>query len=229
MAIGLGRMLGFEFLENFNCPYIARSFTEFWRRWHISLSNWMREYLYIPLGGNRRGAPRTYLNLWIVFVLSGLWHGASWNFIVWGMYHGLFLSLDKLVGRDRRDRIPRAVSMPATFLLVTIGWVFFRANDLGHALFYLGRMFPFAVAQHGAETVPLGRLLDAQTAWTLAIAAFFSFAPAWQGAWTAVRWRLGTDTRVGPVFAFAASVLLVILSASALAAGKFNPFIYFRF
>jgi len=229
MAIGLGRMLGFEFLENFNCPYIARSFTEFWRRWHISLSNWMREYLYIPLGGNRRGPARTYLNLWIVFVLSGLWHGASWNFIVWGMYHGLFLSLDKLAGRDRQDRIPRLVSIPATFLLVTIGWVFFRANDIGHAWFYLGRMFPVAAGARAVETAPWSRLLDAQRAWTLGAAVFFSFAPAWQGAWTALRRWLGTDTRVGPVLAFASSVLLVILSASALAAGKFNPFIYFRF
>jgi len=126
MAIGLGRMMGFELLENFNCPYIAGSFTEFWRRWHISLSNFMREYLYIPLGGNRVPWYRVYLNLWIVFLLCGLWHGANWTFVAWGAYHGLFLSLDKLFSRWTAWRLPRVLAVPLTFLLVTVGWVFFR-------------------------------------------------------------------------------------------------------
>jgi alginate O-acetyltransferase complex protein AlgI len=126
MAIGLGRMMGFEFLENFNCPYIAASFTEFWRRWHISLSNFMREYLYIPLGGNRVPRYRMFLNLWIVFLLCGLWHGANWTFVAWGAYHGLFLSLEKLLAGRTAWRLPRVLAVPLTFLLVTAGWVFFR-------------------------------------------------------------------------------------------------------
>ena len=125
MAIGLGRMLGFHYLENFNAPYISRNFTEFWKRWHISLSNWMREYLYFPLGGNRFGKLRTSFNLWLVFLLSGIWHGASWNFLIWGAYHGFFISLDKLAGQLSFPRIPKLIAIPVTFLLVMIGWVFF--------------------------------------------------------------------------------------------------------
>ncbi|MBT3192709.1 MAG: MBOAT family protein, partial [Verrucomicrobia bacterium] len=137
MAIGLGKMLGLDFLENFNFPYVSASFSEFWRRWHISLSNWMREYLYIPLGGNRVPAWRKSFNLWFVFLISGFWHGASWNFVLWGAYHGTFLSLDKLVERRGWPRPHRIVAVPATFLLVTIGWVFFRTETLAEAVRFL--------------------------------------------------------------------------------------------
>ena len=144
MAIGLGRMMGFELLENFNSPYVANSFTEFWRRWHISLSNFMREYLYIPLGGNRVARYRAHLNLWIVFLISGFWHGANWTFVAWGAYHGLFLSLEKSFSAVTARKLPRLLAVPLTFLLVAVGWVLFRCalsdQTIGEAGTYVARL-----------------------------------------------------------------------------------------
>jgi hypothetical protein len=137
MAIGLGRMLGFRFLENFNFPYTAASIREFWQRWHISLSTWFRDYLYIPLGGNRNGPLRTYFNLFAVFFLTGLWHGASWNFVVWGFVHGLFIVVERLGFGKVLNGLPRAVGMMYTLLVVVLAWVFFRCTDATHALHYL--------------------------------------------------------------------------------------------
>jgi alginate O-acetyltransferase complex protein AlgI len=130
MAIGIARTMGFRLMENFNKPYISIGFADFWRRWHISLSSWIREYLYIPLGGDRVSSIRTYINLWICFLASGLWHGAAWTFVVWGAYHGLFLTLDRLFMRRALLRMPRGVAIGLTFVLVTIGWAIFRAPDL---------------------------------------------------------------------------------------------------
>ena len=149
MAIGMGEMFGFHFLENFNYPYISGSIKEFWRRWHISLSSWFRDYLYIPLGGNRKGKGRTYINLIIVFFITGLWHGASWNFVVWGLFHGVFLILERSpfgVWMEKRNVLLRHLY---TLLVVIVGWVFFRAENLPAAFAYLGRMFsnPAADAQ----------------------------------------------------------------------------------
>ncbi len=141
MAIGLGRMFGFTFLENFNFPYVSKSITEFWRRWHISLGTWFREYLYIPLGGNRKGVARTYINLFIVFLVTGFWHGASWNFIVWGMWHGIFIVIERLTGFNKNDKIPNALKHIYTLLIVNIGWVFFRAETLTYAIAFLKKMF----------------------------------------------------------------------------------------
>jgi alginate O-acetyltransferase complex protein AlgI len=157
MAIGLGRMMGFELLENFNCPYVAGSFTEFWRRWHISLSNFMREYLYIPLGGNRVPRYRMYLNLWVVFLLCGLWHGASWLFVAWGAYHGLFLSLEKKFSGWTRGRLPRLVAVPLTFLLVSVGWVFFRCGLPERTIVEAGRYSEQTIGEAAAY---LARLAD---------------------------------------------------------------------
>lgn len=229
MAIGLGRMLGFRFLENFNHPYISRTFTEFWRRWHISLSNWMREYLYVPLGGNRRGCGRTYFNLWLVFLLSGLWHGAAWNFFLWGAFHGLFLCLDKLTGFSRRRAMPAAVGIPLTFLLVTTGWVLFRSETLAQAADYLGRMFLFAAP--AADTAPLAwrEFMDTRAVVVLGAAILFSFAPAFSGALDPVKKRLPVNTAIQLLARYGTAMLLFLLSATALAAGQFNPFIYFRF
>ena len=131
MAIGLARMLGFRLKENFNSPYIAQSMTEFWRRWHISLTTWIRDYLYIPLGGDRRGDARTYINLWICFLASGLWHGASWNFVIWGAYNGLFLTLDRLFLRDALARCGRVIATAVTLFIVMIGWAIFRSELAG--------------------------------------------------------------------------------------------------
>ena len=156
MAIGLGRMFGIEFLENFDRPYLSRTFTEFWQRWHISLSRFMRDYLFLPLGGNRRGPIRGYANLWIVFLLSGLWHGAAWTFVVWGAYQGLFLSLDRLFWGRVALRLPRLITVPINFLLLNIGWAFFRAADLEGALAFLGRLFVAGRAGGGERTLADG-------------------------------------------------------------------------
>lgn len=136
MAIGLGAMFGFKFMENFNLPYISGSITEFWRRWHISLSTWFKEYVYIPLGGNRKGKKRTYLNLWIVFLLTGIWHGAAWNFVIWGLFHGLFIFIERLGFKKVLDRL-KVLSHVYALLVVLVGWVFFRADGLKNALHYL--------------------------------------------------------------------------------------------
>ena len=140
MAIGLGKMFGFHINENFNYPYIATSIKDFWRRWHISLSTWFKEYLYIPLGGNREGKFKTYRNLMIVFFMTGLWHGASWNFVVWGLFHGVFLVLERMLPIEKFLRF-RLIQNIYALLVVMVGWVFFRAENLTAALDYLKRMF----------------------------------------------------------------------------------------
>ena len=144
MAIGLARTMGFIFPENFNFPYISQSITEFWRRWHISLSRWMRDYLYIPLGGNKVSVSRMYFNLCFVFLISGFWHGAQWTFIIWGAYHGLFLILDRLFLLKLTAHIGKITRILFTFLVVVVGWVFFRAETLSQALHFLKKMITFS-------------------------------------------------------------------------------------
>lgn len=141
MAIGLGKMFGFDFIENFNFPYISTSVTEFWRRWHISLGSWFREYIYIPLGGNRVSIPKQIRNIFVVWFLTGLWHGASWNFIVWGLYYGVILLLEKMVFAKVLERTPKFIKHIYTMLLVIIGWVFFASPDLAYAMEYIKAMF----------------------------------------------------------------------------------------
>ena len=154
MAIGLGRMFGFEFLENFNYPYIASSVQDFWRRWHISLSSWFKEYLYIPLGGNRKGELRTYINLFIVFAVTGLWHGASWNFVGWGLYHGAFLILER-IGFSKVVERMGPLRYLYTFLVAMVGWVFFRVESVRYGFHILRCMFlPFTVAANGTVSLP---------------------------------------------------------------------------
>lgn len=140
MAIGLGSMFGFRFMENFNLPYISGSITEFWRRWHISLSTWFKEYVYIPLGGNRKGKARTYINLWVVFLLTGIWHGAAWNFVVWGLFHGFFIFIERLGFKKILDKM-KVLNHFYTLLVVLVGWVLFRAEGLRNGLHYLKTMF----------------------------------------------------------------------------------------
>ena len=151
MAIGLGLMLGFVFPKNFDSPYLSQSITEFWRRWHISLSTWLRDYLYIPLGGNRKGGWRTYVNLAVVMLLGGLWHGASWNFVIWGGIHGGMLVLERAQGKNAfYRRMPGPCRVAMTFFIVLMAWVFFRTADLPAALGYLGSLFGLATVQDGA-------------------------------------------------------------------------------
>ncbi|MBQ4442072.1 MAG: MBOAT family protein [Bacteroidales bacterium] len=223
MALGLGRMFGFSFPENFNFPYISRSFTEFWKRWHITLGNWMKDYLYIPLGGNRKGTARTHLNLVTVFFLSGLWHGAAWTFAIWGLYHGLFLVLDKWGLRKLLEKAGRIPSTLLTFLFVMIGWVIFRADTLGYAAEYIGRLFAFASPADGI-------LLDTRFVAILIAATLCAFSGIFGKIESAVNGlyeRSLTTTRA--IVVALVMVALYVLNGSALLAGGFNPFIYFRF
>ena len=221
MAIGLGRMMGFHLPPNFDMPYTARSMGEFWRRWHISLSTWFRDYLYIPLGGNRRGAARTAINLLLVFLLCGLWHGASWSFAVWGLYNGLFLALERIGLGRILERLPNWFRHLYLIVVVVVGWVPFRAPDLITAWHYGLAMIGFGPAlaeQHANDAV--ATFLTPMVMTALLTGAVFSF-------WRPSR-QLLTLPLVLPLQR-AVCLGLVLLSAARLAAGTYNPFIYFRF
>lgn len=222
MAIGLGRMIGFDFLENFNNPYISQNISEFWRRWHISLGRWMRDYLYIPLGGNKVSVKRLYFNLWLVFIISGFWHGAAWNFVVWGAFHGFFLIADRLFLLKFYKFIGKYPSIVLTFVITLVGWVLFRAESLGYAVEYTGRMFSFT----GGPAFYIS-----QKVWImLIIGAFFGF---WAAAGSIEKWQdklFGKKKKLSTlIYMTAASVVLFVLSLAAITSSGFNPFIYFRF
>lgn len=228
MAIGLGKMFGFTFIENFNYPYIAFSIQDFWRRWHISLSTWFREYLYIPLGGNRKGLACTYLNLLIVFFMTGLWHGASWNFVVWGLFHGAFLVLERAwLGKRLANskKWLRILNHAYTMLVVMVAWVFFRADTLGHALYYIRIMFS---PRHLAWSIfSSGYYLTNSLLLTLVVAVLLCGViqqryPALKAASRAIDRPVSRATAVW-------SILLLALSMVTLISGSYNPFIYFRF
>jgi len=221
MAIGLGKLFGFDFAENFNLPYVSRSIREFWRRWHISLSSWFRDYLYIPLGGNRRGKARTSLHKFIVFFSTGLWHGANWTFVLWGLWHGLFALLedaDFIPQRLRRSRLGQVY----TLLVVIVGFVLFRADTLAGGWQMISQMFTgFAVTP--AHTLTLCGLLDGWTVFLLLTAALFALG---------VPQRLAARVDPLPVRGVLHTVwyaALFALSVMALASAAFNPFIYFQF
>lgn len=223
MAIGLARMMGFRFPENFQFPYIARSITEFWRRWHITLSKWMRDYLYIPLGGNRVSPRRLYFNLWVVFLISGLWHGAAWTFVIWGAFHGLFLVLERVFLLEKMKNWPGALRMGLTYIIVLFGWIFFRAENIGDAFIYIGQMFSF---QGGNSFV----YIDAYLIFVLIMAAIFSFMGALPKVEDRIqRWFSTPQTLIAYSWQSVGIVALGILSVAELYASGFNPFIYFRF
>jgi len=219
MAIGLGLMLGFLFAKNFDSPYRAVSITDFWRRWHISLSSWLRDYLYIPLGGNRLGGARTYLNLMLVMLVGGLWHGASWNFVIWGGMHGGMLALERWKAEQALiERLPRVMRILLTFLLVTISWVFFRTKDLSSGVTYLGSMFGLV------PSIPASGLVAGITlspyylgSFLLAVAVTWLCPQTWD--WT---------RHIGLLKAI--SILLLFwLSILVMTGQTYNPFIYFLF
>ena len=222
MAIGLGRIFGFRFPENFRHPYTARSVREFWRRWHITLSSWFRDYLYIPLGGSRRGTARTAVNLLSVFVLCGLWHGASWTFLVWGLLHGAWMVAERAGLGRLLERAPAPVASVYTLLAVTIAWVFFRADDLGHATGYLAALLSPGGDPEGLHPVVL--FLDARVALGLAVAAVG--CTPWLEA---LRARVDVDAAAFRAARFAGAQLVLVACAMALASSTHNPFIYFRF
>jgi alginate O-acetyltransferase complex protein AlgI len=219
MAIGLGLMLGFVFARNFDSPYHSQSITEFWRRWHISLSTWLRDYLYVPLGGNRKGARRTYINLGLTMLLGGLWHGASWNFVLWGAFHGILLAVERAVGVDRLyGWMPRAMRVATTFSLVLVSWVFFRAADLPAALDYLGRMFGIGEAGVAAPLLS-ALLLSPYLLLSFAIAA----AVVWGGRQSWYWTRELTPVKI------VVALALLVAAIAALSTQDYNPFIYYIF
>jgi alginate O-acetyltransferase complex protein AlgI len=222
MAIGLGKMIGFRFPENFNNPYISQSITEFWRRWHITLGNWMRNYLYIPLGGNRvESKYRLYINLWFVFLASGLWHGASWSFVIWGAYHGLFLVLERIFLGRIFLRIGKFFSTVITFFIVVIGWVFFRIENLTESLMFLKSLFTF-------NFKPIN--FDPEFYTFLIIALIFAFF-AYSKKGFELQNILYGDHHSNKLHFVIATFCIVIfaISISSITASGFNPFIYFRF
>ncbi len=232
MAIGLGRMFGFRFLENFNYPYISRSIREFWRRWHISLSNWFRDYLYIPLGGNRKGSARTGINLLIVFLLCGFWHGASWNFILWGLCHGLFLVLER--GRLGYFLAKLHPSLQHIYVLLVVlnAWVFFRAETLTYALQYIGVMYGISSADSMYAMVYIGLDLEFYTVLILALLLATPVYPHFAKMAGQVDTQSVSSKFLLSSAPFAKCLVLgflLIFSAMNLATGAYNPFIYFRF
>ena len=219
MAIGLGLMLGFVFPKNFDSPYLSQSITEFWRRWHISLSTWLRDYLYVPLGGNRKGPLRTYVNLFIVMLLGGRWHGASWNFVVWGGLHGAFLAFERMRGKAAPYwRLPAPLRVAITFAIVLVTWVFFRAADLPSAGRYLASMAGAGAPDEGARLLA-GIIYQPYYALTFAMAAVIT--------WTCPQTWDWSRTLTAPKAVAAAAVFL--LAAAMLTTQAFNPFIYFIF
>jgi len=223
MAIGLAKMIGFKIPENFNNPYISKSITEFWRRWHISLGAWMRNYLYIPLGGNRVSSKkRLYFNLWLVFLASGLWHGASWSFVIWGAYHGLFLVLERSFLSNLYNKIGKLPSTIITFFIVVIGWVFFRVEKISDAFVFLKHMFSFDF------NYKVSFSSEFYTFFMIAVFfAFFTYFNKGQKIQDVIYFN---DYSIKKHFmVFSISAMLFILCISSITAFGFNPFIYFRF
>ncbi len=235
MAIGLAKMFGFQFFENFNYPYISQSIKEFWRRWHISLSNWFRDYLYIPLGGNRCSPFRMYLNLLIVFFLCGFWHGASWNFIVWGLFHGVFLILERVsILRYFVESKLLTLKHVYTLLVVMIGWVFFRASSITYALLFVKSMTGFSQG-NGIEYHP-SIYLNVEVIAAIILGAFGSTPILPKIADLQKHHNFNVQTIMARIaniiFLISKDLLLGViffLSVIKLAAGTYNPFIYFQF
>lgn len=216
MAVGLALLLGFTLPQNFNSPYKSRSITEFWRRWHLSLSKWLRDYLYIPLGGSRRSAARTYVNLFITMLLGGLWHGASWTFVLWGGYHGLLLALERACGKRGLLPAPAAVQTAATFLLVLFGWLLFRCETLQH----VGWMLRGLCGANGLGAGFLGYFAGNPVS---AVMLVFALALTWSSPNTwEIRWRPSWLLSAGLAVLFAVCVAIMLLNQS-------SPFLYFQF
>ncbi|MCD6113530.1 MAG: MBOAT family protein [Bacteroidales bacterium] len=223
MAIGIGRMIGFDFPENFNNPYISRSISEFWRRWHMTLGRFMKDYLYIPLGGNRVKPVRLYFNLWFVFLVSGLWHGAAWNFVLWGAFHGIFLIADRMFLLKFYKRIGKIPSTIITFFIVIIGWVLFRSDNLTHAFGFMSKMFEFKFMATDFN-------FNLKFFTILIIAIFFSF---WGSFKKIEDWQVRLfdkkQNNKTIIIMVISSIIMFIISLSAITSSGFNPFIYFRF
>jgi alginate O-acetyltransferase complex protein AlgI len=223
MAIGLGKMMGFKLPENFNNPYVSGSVTEFWRRWHMTLGSWMKNYLYIPLGGNKVSSAKLYRNLFIVFLLSGLWHGASWNFVLWGAYHGLFLVMERLFLGNIFEKLGKFISIPITFIIIITGWVLFRNEDISYGFSVIKQMYAFNFSD-GKFALNNDFLFMASLA---VLISFFTISnKTLQLQHKLYGENFSSNTRW---LAVMASIVLFYISLSFISALDFNPFIYFRF
>ena len=222
MAIGLGKMLGFDFMQNFNYPYTAKSITDFWRRWHISLSSWFKEYVYIPLGGNRGTTMMAIRNLMIVWALTGLWHGAAWNFIFWGLYYGVILIIEKYVIKDRLEHLPAGLQHGYTMILVMFGWVLFFAPTLGRAVSYMGTMIGIG----GAGFVDGTGFYYLKSSLVLGIFAILASTPLISFRFS--RWLKAKEVYKN-VFAIVTYAVIFFLCIAYLVNATYNPFLYFRF
>jgi len=224
MAIGIGKMLGFFLPENFNSPYVSGSITEFWRRWHITLGAWMKNYLYIPLGGNRVSTGRLYLNLAIVFLASGLWHGASWNFVLWGAYHGLFLILDRMFLLNVLKKIGRLPRVVFTFFVVVVGWVIFRIEDIHKLGQYLRKMFAFDMEPRRSVITTTEFNI---VVWFAIFFSFFTLLPKVKPLHDGIFYtKLSRPALIAFTFV---GVALYFVCLTSVIGSKFNPFIYFKF
>ena len=225
MGIGMGKMLGFDFPANFNYPYISASITEFWRRWHMTLSGWFRDYLFIPLGGSRGGTEKTVRNLAIVFLVTGLWHGAALSFVVWGCYHGALVIVERLTGTGVTDPHARLwpIRRAVTFLLVVVGWVIFRANGLRHGLEYLHRMF---LPRGGGIDKEVAALMDNRAWLGLAVGLATLLLPA---GLAIGRQLMVSQTNAANRARFAVVFIVLPLSLIIVSVGNFSPFLYFQF
>ena len=234
MAIGLGYMFGFKFLENFNYPYISRSIKEFWQRWHISLSTWFKDYLYIPLGGNRKGKKRTYFNLLVVFILCGFWHGASWNFLIWGLYHGFFLVIERIGLSRLLEKTNIIIRHIYCLIVVMFGWVFFRSDTLTQSISYIKAMLGLGIGTGIQYNLPM--YLNNKVIFILIIGIIGSIPiiPMIENHFDRLisikNLRSRTIILTISYFIVICSLTLILLiSSMALASGTYNPFIYFRF
>lgn len=224
MALGLGMLFGFKFLENFNLPYSAISITDFWRRWHISLSQWFRDYLYIPLGGNRHGTLKTYHNLMVVFVLCGLWHGANWTFLLWGIYHGIFLMIERVARlRDVTPERYTAIRRVVILFIVTVGWVLFRSKDIFQAIGFMGVMF---IPVNIPISYELSLVLNYRNVLFMMAGAASFFLP---GRFSGVTFLMKQKRAILVIASLIAILLMLPYSAALIAGGSSNPFIYYRF
>ena len=219
MAVGLGKMFGFEFVQNFNFPYKAVSITDFWRRWHISLSSWFRDYVYIPLGGNRKGTLRTIFNIFVVWSLTGLWHGAAWNFIAWGMFYGVLLILEKYVLKNILERVPVIFRHIGTLIVVMIGWVFFSSENMTQATDFIGALIGFGN----------GSFIDSQAMYLLSENAFPIFAMGLSAVGVFEMISTREETRVYKALKCVVYLVIFILCITFLVSETYNPFLYFRF
>jgi alginate O-acetyltransferase complex protein AlgI len=224
MAIGLLKIMGFSIPINFDNPYISKSIHEFWKRWHISLTSWMREYVYIPLGGNRKGTIRTYFNKWLVFLISGLWHGASWNFVVWGIYHGSLLCLEEVVLLKKTERIPAVIKLIVTMLLVMIGWVLFRTENMKSAFDFLRQMFNFSSINIHPQPTRI-MVIDNHGKFTILIAVFLCIMPLFEK----LNSRISAFTNKFKKIVLIPYLLLFFISILKVGTAFLSPFIYFRF